>query len=122
MEAVEAFNAMLQMLRQSPHERVRGESFHQYYVAPSLMASATELRPWHFNSRPMIRRLVAAAVSYVRRVLIDTTTGRLFDRTQQAEAFKALPIFNELILLMIDEAHIWKEVTQFYRYMMLSHN
>ena len=64
------------------------------------------------------------AVSYMPRVLIDTTTGQLCDRTQLAEAFETLPIFNELISSMttrVDEAHIWSEVMGFYRYVMLSH-
>ena len=58
------------------------------------------------------------------RVLIDTTTGRLVDRTQQAEAFEALPIFNELVSSMTREVdHVWirREVKEFYRYVMLSH-
>ena len=58
------------------------------------------------------------------RVLIDTTTGRLCDRTQLAEAFETLPIFNELISSMttrVDEARIWSEVAGFYRYVLLSH-
>ena len=56
------------------------------------------------------------------RVLIDTTTGRLCDRTQQEEAFETLPIFNELLMATgIDEAHVWREVMEFFRYVMLSH-
>ena len=79
----------------------------------------------HFDdARPTIRRLVAIAVSHMPRVLIDTTTGRLCDRTRLAEAFETLPIFNELISSMttrVDEARIWSEVAGFYRYVMLSH-
>ena len=63
-------------------------------------------------------------VSHLPRVLIDTTTGQLCDRTQLAEAFEALPIFNELTLSMttrVDKARIWSEVVGFYRYVMLSH-
>ena len=58
------------------------------------------------------------------RVLIDVTTGRLHDRTQQAEAFEALPIFSELVSSMtagVDEARIWRDVKEFYQYVMLSH-
>ena len=63
-------------------------------------------------------------VSHLPRVLIDTTTGQLCDRTQLAEAFEALPIFNELTSSMttrVDKARIWSEVVGFYRYVMLSH-
>lgn len=58
------------------------------------------------------------------RVLIDTTSGRLYDKTQQAEAFEALPIYNELVSSMtteMDYARIWGAVKEFYRYVMLSH-
>ena len=60
------------------------------------------------------------------RVLIDTTTGRLHDRTQLVEAFEALPIFNELVSSMtteakIDYGRILREVKEFYRYVMFSH-
>ena len=58
------------------------------------------------------------------RVLIDTTTGQLCDRTQLAEAFEMLPIFNELISSMttgVDKGRIRTEVMRFYQYVMLSH-
>ena len=51
-------------------------------------------------------------------------SGHLYDKQKQAEAFEALPIYNELISSMtikLDEAHIWKAVKEFYRYVMLSH-
>ena len=60
------------------------------------------------------------------RVLIDTITGRLYDKTQQATAFEELSIFDELrssmtTLSQLDHARIRKEVKRFYRYVMLSH-
>ena len=58
------------------------------------------------------------------RILIDTTTGRLNDRTHQVEAFEALPIFNELVSSMtneVDRTRIWREVKEFYQYVMFSH-
>ena len=58
------------------------------------------------------------------RVLIDTTTGRLYSRTQQAAAFEELPIYSELVSSMtkqLDHARIYREVKKFYRYVMLSH-
>ena len=60
------------------------------------------------------------------RVLIDTETGRLYDKTQQAAAFEELPMYNELRSSMIqttqlDRARIRREVEEFYRYVMLSH-
>ena len=58
------------------------------------------------------------------RVLIDITTGHLYDKRQQAEAFEELPIYYELVSSMtteLDSARIWTVVKKFYRYVMLSH-
>ena len=57
-------------------------------------------------------------------VLIDTTTGRLYDKAQQATAFEELPIYDELRSSMttrLDHARIRRAVKEFYRYVMLSH-
>ena len=58
------------------------------------------------------------------RVLIDTVTGRLYDKAQQAAAFEELPVFDELRSSMatgLDTSRIQREVQSFYRYVMLSH-
>ena len=58
------------------------------------------------------------------RVLLDTVTGRLYDKDQQAAAFEELPIYDELRSLMttgLDYPRIRREVKKFYRYVMLSH-
>ena len=58
------------------------------------------------------------------RVLIDTTTGHLHDKAQQAAAFEELPIYDELRSSMtsqFDNARIRREVKTFYRYVMFSH-
>ena len=58
------------------------------------------------------------------RVLIDTETGCLYDKTRQAAAFEALPVYDELRSSMttgVDPERIQKEVKDFYRYVMLSH-
>ena len=58
------------------------------------------------------------------RVVIDTVTGRLYDKTQQAAAFEELPIYAELRSSMtsrLDHARIWREVKEYYRYVMFSH-
>ena len=57
-------------------------------------------------------------------VLIDTTTGRLYDKTQQAAAFEELPIYDELrssMTTQLDHARIRRAVKKFYRYVMFSH-
>jgi hypothetical protein len=58
------------------------------------------------------------------RVLINTATGRLHDKAQQAAAFEELPIYDELRSSMttrLDQAHIRSAVKKFYRYVMFSH-
>jgi hypothetical protein len=57
-------------------------------------------------------------------VLINTTTGRLCNRAEQASAFESLPVFKELVSSMttrIDYVRIKREVRQYFRYVMLSH-
>ena len=57
-------------------------------------------------------------------MLIDTTTGHLHDKAQQAAAFEDLPIYDELRSSMtsqLDNARIRREVKKFYRYVMFSH-
>ena len=58
------------------------------------------------------------------RILIDTETGRLYDKTRQAAAFEALPVYDELRSSMtagLNPERIQKEVKAFYRYVMFSH-
>ena len=124
-EAVEAFDTMLRKLEQSPDRRVRGESFSQDQLGhPCWLTCMIELRSQYFDTRSTIRRIIDATISPMPRVLIDTATGQLRSKAQQAEAFVALPIFNELASSMtskVDYARIWEEVKQFYRYVMFSH-
>ena len=72
----------------------------------------------------MVQNVVAQAIHHIPRVLIDTITGCLFDKTRQAAAFEELPIYDELRSSMttgLDLARIRREVKKFYRYVMLSH-
>ena len=83
-----------------------------------------ELRSQYSDARPMIRHIINTTLSNMPQVLIDTTTGQLLDKTEQAEAFETLPIFSELVSSMtrqVDAIRIRREVKQFYRYVMLSH-
>ena len=57
-------------------------------------------------------------------MLINTTTGRLCNRVEQASTFESLPTFKELVSLMmtrIDYVWIKHEVRLYFRYVMLSH-
>ena len=61
----------------------------------------------------MIRRIVQWTIHHSPRVLINMATGRLCNRAEQASAFESLPIFNELVSLMmarIDYVQIKHEV------------
>lgn len=84
----------------------------------------TELRRQYVDPSVEIRLIVEQTIRGIPRVLIDTTTGRLLDKTQQVLAFEKLPIYSELVSSMttqLDPARIQREVKQYYRYVMLSH-
>ena len=72
----------------------------------------------------MIRKTVQRTIRHSPLVLINTTTGRLYDKTEQASAFMSLPIVNELVSSMtthMDRGRIKREIRHFFRYVMLSH-
>ncbi|KAI9569321.1 hypothetical protein HD554DRAFT_606005 [Boletus coccyginus] len=105
-EALEAFWLMLSKLEQSPDPRIR------------------QLRNQYVDATATIQEVVEETIRHMPRVLIDTTTGRFYDKTQQAAAFEELPIYEELrssMTTQVDCARIRKEVGEFYRYVMLSH-
>ncbi|KAN0091475.1 hypothetical protein V8E55_005041 [Tylopilus felleus] len=107
-EAFKAFRMMLSRLEQSPDPQVR--ELHRQYIDPTSE----------------IQKVVEKTIRHIPRVLIDTESGRLYDKTQQAAAFEELPMYNELRSSMIqttqlDRARIRREVKEFYRYVMLSH-
>ncbi|KAF8554675.1 hypothetical protein OG21DRAFT_1508679 [Imleria badia] len=107
--AVDAFETMLSKIAQSPDLSVQLHG--DQYISPS-------------NTRETIRKIVQRTTRHLPRVLINTATGRLYDRAEQASAFESLPIFNELVSLMttrIDYVRIKREVRQYFRYAMLSH-
>jgi hypothetical protein len=57
-------------------------------------------------------------------VLLNTDSGRLLDKSEQACSFESQPIFRELISSMtthIDHARIEHEVAEYYRYATFSH-
>ncbi|KAF8548243.1 hypothetical protein OG21DRAFT_789639 [Imleria badia] len=85
---------------------------------------AIEPHSLNFDATTPIRHMVNQTVRSMPRVLINTTTGRLYDRKQQAAAFEELPIYGKLVSSMVtqlDRTRIYREVKQFYRYVMLSH-
>ena len=83
-----------------------------------------ELFHQYVDATQPIRKVVEETIRHMPRVLIDTTTGRLYDKTRQAEAFEELPTFDELRSSMttrLDRERIRKDVKGFYQYVMLSH-
>ncbi|KAG8214231.1 hypothetical protein J3R82DRAFT_11038 [Butyriboletus roseoflavus] len=104
-EAFGTFKVMLLKLEQSPDPHI--QLLQQYIDATST-----------------IRRAIDQTIRHMPRVLINTTTSRLYDKPQQAAAFEELPIYDELrssMTIRLDHAHIWREVNKFYRYVMFSH-
>ncbi|KAF8415449.1 hypothetical protein L210DRAFT_3637217 [Boletus edulis BED1] len=104
--AVNAFEAMLSKMSKSTDP-----GLHRHYINPT-------------NTRTVIRRAVQHAIRDSPRVLINTTSGRLLDKSEQAASFESLPVFKQLISSMttiIDHTRIEHDVTQYYRYAMFSH-
>ncbi|KAF8415453.1 hypothetical protein L210DRAFT_3586246, partial [Boletus edulis BED1] len=97
--AVNAFEAMLSKMSQSTDPEL-----HRHYINPT-------------NTRTQ-------AIRDSPRVLINTTSGRLLDKSEQAASFESLPVFKKLISSMttiIDHTRIEHDVMQYYRYAMFSH-
>ncbi|KAF8125301.1 hypothetical protein EV363DRAFT_1351347 [Boletus edulis] len=107
--AVNAFEVMLSKMSQSTDPGI--QKLHRYYINPT-------------NTRMVIRRAVQQAIRDSPRVLINTTSGQLLDKSEQAASFESLPVFKKLISSMttiIDHTRIEHDVTQYYRYAMFSH-
>ena len=76
------------------------------------------------ETKEAIRKAVQDAIRDSPRVLINTVSGRLMDKSKQASSFESLPVYKEMISSMttsIDHARIEQEVTQYYRYATFSH-
>ncbi|KAG6380489.1 WD40-repeat-containing domain protein [Boletus reticuloceps] len=107
--AVDAFETMLSKMSQSTHPGIR--NLHRHYINPT-------------NTRTVIRRAVQHAIRDSPRVLINTTSGRLLDKSEQVASFESLPVFKKLISSMttiLNHTRIEHDVTQYYRYAMFSH-
>ena len=90
----------------------------------SLDSFWTEFRHQYVDATATIQNVVEETTRHIPRVVIDTVTGRLYDKTQQAAAFEELPIYDELRSSMtsrLDNARIRREVKEYYRYVMFSH-
>ncbi|KAN0087985.1 hypothetical protein V8E55_006606 [Tylopilus felleus] len=107
--AVNAFEAMLSRMSESCDPQIC--ALHRQYVNPEA-------------TRVVIRRAILDTIHNSPRVLIDTVSGQLCDKSEQAVSFELLPIFNNLVSSMtthIDDVRIKQDVMQYYRYAMFSH-
>ena len=71
-----------------------------------------------------IRSVIEDTIRDSPLVLINTTSGRMCDKSEQAAAFESMTTFTELISSMtsdIDRARIEHEVGEYYRYATFSH-
>ena len=76
------------------------------------------------QTKAAIRMAIENAIRESPLVLLNTDSGRLLDKSEQACSFKLQPIFRELISSMtthIDHSRIEREVAEYYRYAMFSH-
>ncbi|KAF8548747.1 hypothetical protein OG21DRAFT_1515960 [Imleria badia] len=108
-DAIQTYETMLSKMVQSPDLQIRERR--DQYVSPS-------------STRAHIRKVVQRTIRHSPHVLINTTTGRLLNKAEQAAIFMSLPIVSELISSMttrIDRSRIKREVKQYFRYVMLSH-
>ncbi|KAI9567960.1 hypothetical protein HD554DRAFT_853796 [Boletus coccyginus] len=108
-DAVDAFEAMLSKIAQSPDPDVQRHG--DQYISPS-------------STRARILRIVQRTIRHSPCVLINTSTGRLYNKSEQASAFESLPIFNELVsstTTRTDYVRIKQEVRRYFRYVTLSH-
>ncbi|KAF8423147.1 hypothetical protein L210DRAFT_3570785 [Boletus edulis BED1] len=108
--AADALEMMLRRMEESHDPAVQQQG--DRYITPS-------------STRATIRKVVQRTLRHSPRVLVDTATGRLLDRTEQASTFESLSVFKELIsstTTRIDYVRIKREVRQYFRYVMLSHN
>ncbi|KAN0088066.1 hypothetical protein V8E55_006687 [Tylopilus felleus] len=107
--AVNAFEVMLLRMSESSDPQIR--VLHCQYVNPE-------------ETRAAIRRAILDTIHDSPRVLINTVSGQLCDKSEQAASFESHTVFNKLVSSMttcIDDVRIKHEVTEYYRYGMFSH-
>jgi hypothetical protein len=125
--AVDAFEVMLSKIVESPDPKVQRKLYLVTMTKMTCLHYSTGLGDQYISpssTRATIRKIVQRTIRHLPRVLINTTTGRLHDRAEQASTFEALPIFNELVSSVktrVDYVRIKREVRQYFRYVMLSH-
>ncbi|KAN0088020.1 hypothetical protein V8E55_006641 [Tylopilus felleus] len=108
-DAINVFEVMLSRMVESPDPEIR--ALRRNYVSPA-------------ETRETVRRAIQDTIRELPRVLINTISGQLCDKSQQAASFESLSVFDSLVSSMttrIDDARIKRDVTEYYRYGMFSH-
>ena len=126
-DAISMFGTMLLKISQSPDPDIRGECIDIVLRFVHLSCLSERLKEYvnPAQTKAAIHRAVQNAIRNSPRVLINTISGRLADKSQQASLFESLAVFKELISSMtthIDHAHIQREVAKYYRYATFSHS
>ncbi|KAH0826106.1 hypothetical protein J3R83DRAFT_5865, partial [Lanmaoa asiatica] len=108
-EAINAYEDMLLMLEQSPDPVTRESRNH--YVSPS-------------QTKVSIHSSVKRIQRDAPLVLINTETGRLYDKHERMDEFEADPKFKELVastMTSLDRSRIRQTVREYFRYATFSH-
>ena len=123
-DAIRTFEMMLSKISGSSDPEIRGE-FIDVVPGFAYLSCVTERQyVTPAETKAAIRSAVQIVIHDSPRVLINTISGRLLDKSKQASLFESLPVFKELISSMtthIDHDHIQREVEQYYRYATFSH-
>ncbi|KAN0087925.1 hypothetical protein V8E55_006546 [Tylopilus felleus] len=107
--AIDAFEAMRSRMFESSDPEIR--ALHCQYIDPG-------------ETRKTVRGAVQDAIRDLPPVFINTLSGRLCDKSEQAASFESLSVFNNLVSSMtmcIDDVRIEHDVTEYYHYGMFSH-
>ena len=117
---------MLLKISQSPDPEIHGECIDS--VPMFIHRSCLVERHREYVNPEQTKAAIRMAIKNVIRksplVLVNTDSGRLFDKSEQAYSFESQPIFRELISSMtthINHGRIDREVAEYYRYATFSH-
>ena len=97
--AIAAFKEMLLKMTESPDPDIQSELYARRVVKVIYSHNSTERCDDYVSpssTQATIRRTIQRTIRHSPRVLINTRSGRLHDKADQAFAFEALPVFNEL--------------------------
>ena len=125
-DAIHAFEAMLLKMSESCDPEIRGEVItlyrHHFVENTPVERSRGYIRPE--KTRETIRIVIDDTIRDSPSMLINTTSGCLCNKLEQASTFETTSTFTELISSMttsINSARIKQEVGEYFRYATFSH-